>query len=413
MSGKIFKDFTHKMIEQMILFLRIIISLLTFFLVAPIGFIVPKKKRLTIFIGNFKSVFSGNVKYLYLHINHAHQNDCEYYYLAEEPNTFAELAKNGLPVLLFPSIKSIIKLYQANVLVVDNDRWVKNLKYHLLLNCHKVQLWHGVGFKRIDPGRYRNDLLRCIINVLRGRFPKYDLVISTSEFYSKNVFATAFKSKKLVECGYSRNDIFFNEPDELDLLNVDVNCYNKIKDLRRRGYQIILYAPTFRDLGGDALSDNALDIEKLTNFANGNKLHFIFKFHPSPQYRFNLEQQEGITLFDNSKDVYPLLSQIDMMITDYSSIYMDYLLLKRPVVFFPYDYEYYVTQNREIQFDYDWITPGPKCYNQAELENEIVKILIKGEDDYSQKRKEILDLAFKYQDGNSSARIWQYLKEYY
>jgi CDP-glycerol glycerophosphotransferase len=102
-----------------------------------------------------------------------------------------------------------------------------------------------------------------------------------------------------------------------------------------------------------------------------------------------------------------------MLITDYSSIYTDYLLLNRPVAFFAYDYEYYVNQNREIQFDYDWITPGPNCYNQTELEREILKVLINGQDDYIQKRKEIMDLAFKYQDGNSSERIWQCVRDFF
>lgn len=406
-----------KIFEGIGLIFRIIISLFAFILMVPFSYIVPKKKNLIIFIGNLKSNFYGNVKYFYLYVNRYHHKDCEFYFLAEDRNTFDELKMYGLPVIFFPSFKSIFTLYRTKIVIIDNNRWVTKLRFYFLFTSHKVQLWHGVGFKRIDHDlidhRTKRDFLRYCINTLKGRFPKYDLFISTSEFYSKNVFSKAFNYSNMVELGYSRNGIFFQEPDKLSLINTDVENYNKIADLKDQGYKIILYAPTFRDLGGDALTENILDIKRLTDFAYKNKLHFVFKFHPAPQYRFNLEQLKEVTLYDNSKDVYPLLPKVDLMITDYSSIYTDYLLLDRPVIFFPYDYEYYVQQNREIQFDYDWITPGPKCYTQDDLEKEILQILIKNEDGYIQKREEILDLAFKYKDGNSSERIWQYIKKYF
>lgn len=416
MLGKTHKDLPKKILRPVGQLLRIIISLITFCLLVPLGFIIPKKKNLLIFIGNYKSSFSGNVKYLYLYVDRYYHSEYEYYFLAEDHVTFEELKAHKLPVIFFPSFKSIIKFYQANAVFVDNNRWITKLRYFYLFNCHKVQLWHGVGFKRIERefnAPIIKNLLRHCIDTLKGRYPKYDLIISTSKFYTDNVFSKSFNYKKIIECGYPRNDIFFIDPDEKILINTDLKSYKKVVGLHNQGYKIILYAPTFRDLGGDALSDNALDILGLADFARKNKIHFIFKFHPGPEYRFNLEQSKEITLYDNSKDVYPLLSKVDMLITDYSSIYTDYLLLNRPVAFFAYDYEYYVNQNREIQFDYDWITPGPKCYNQTELEREILKVLINGQDDYIQKRKEIMDLAFKYQDGNSSERIWQCVRDFF
>jgi CDP-glycerol glycerophosphotransferase (TagB/SpsB family) len=57
-----------------------------------------------------------------------------------------------------------------------------------------------------------------------------------------------------------------------------------------------------------------------------------------------------------------------------------------------------------------WITPGRKCRTQKELQDEITKILVQGLDDHREKRKEILDIAFKYKDGNSSERLWTFIK---
>ena len=61
----------------------------------------------------------------------------------------------------------------------------------------------------------------------------------------------------------------------------------------------------------------------------------------------------------------------DLLITDYSSIFFDFLLLDRPIVFFPYDLEQYLSQDRAMYFDYEIMTPGPKCRTYDELELQI------------------------------------------
>ena len=104
-------------------------------------------------------------------------------------------------------------------------------------------------------------------------------------------------------------------------------------------------------------------------------------------------------------DIYPLFSVIDLLITDYSAIYTDFLLTKRPVLFFPYDMHKYIKHDRPLQFDYDSITPGPKCFTQNELQEEIESIIIKGNDIHAHKRQEALNKTFKYYDGFSSERI--------
>jgi CDP-glycerol glycerophosphotransferase len=89
---------------------------------------------------------------------------------------------------------------------------------------------------------------------------------------------------------------------------------------------------------------------------------------------------------------------------------MDYLLLDRPIIFYPYDYAKYVKRDRELQFDYDRMTPGPKCLNQGELERELARYLASGEDPYREEREKLLTMAFKYRDGDASKRIWEYIK---
>ena len=115
-----------------------------------------------------------------------------------------------------------------------------------------------------------------------------------------------------------------------------------------------------------------------------------------------------ITIYANDKDAYPFFQMVDVMLTDYSSIYMDYLLLNRPVVFYCPDYDQYVTHNREFQFPYEDMTPGPKCRTQDELHNALKQAAF-ADDGYEKQRLSLLNKAFLHLDGDSSQRIADYL----
>ena len=97
------------------------------------------------------------------------------------------------------------------------------------------------------------------------------------------------------------------------------------------------------------------------------------------------------------------------MITDYSSVYVDYLLLNRPILFFTYDYEYYEKENRGLQYDLKKMAPGPLIYSGKELIESIKNISII-EKEYEHKRN-LLNKEFnKYQDGKSTERLLKFLK---
>ena len=73
-------------------------------------------------------------------------------------------------------------------------------------------------------------------------------------------------------------------------------------------------------------------------------------------------------MIDKDADHYTFLEEADVLVTDYSSIYFDFLLTDKPVVFFDYDLEEYLSDTREMYFDYEAFTPGMKAKNQEELE---------------------------------------------
>ncbi len=411
MSGKTIKKILSALLIVKSCFLRC-------FLILPLAYIVPKRKNLVVFLGH-SGLFVDNSKHLFLYVHTVIKRPVDHYFLIEDKQWFERLKNEGLPVIFHPSARSMLTLLRAKVAVVDRHSWVYDFKYHFMFGSRKVQLWHGVGFKKIERDmpesiEYLKTIRGKIYWWLTSRFPKYELLVSTSEFYTKNVFSTGIKYKKCIEAGYPRNDSMFAEPDRLMLLSADVKSIEKIEAAKQAGHRIVIYAPTFRKNNEENfLSAGTLDLERLSAFGREKKMTFVLKAHINTQLQTKIGELPNVIHYDNGSDVYPALRLTDAMITDYSSIYMDYLLLDRPLIFFPYDYEKYVKENGQPQFDYDWITPGPKCLNQAELEREMSEILEKGKDGYAKRRREILNVAFKHKDGRSSERIWSFISEKY
>ena len=382
--------------------------------------LVPKKKNSILFLGKNSRYFLDNAKYLYNHLVRTNETEIDFSFLTEDKQTFELLKEKNLPVCFYPDFKTAYRLLRTGIAITaDNPSDAHIIKQHFLFGAKKIQLWHGVGFKTIEftmPEIIENmkSIKHRINYFLKCRFPKYDILNSTSAFYTENVFKPAFLPKEIFEGGYPRKDVMFREPDKLDLIETDIENYNKIIEYKNQGYKTILYAPTFRDSRNDPISDGVINLEEWSQYGEKNKIIFILKFHPTPNTNYTeFNKLKNIIIYNNTKDIYPALRNIDLMVTDYSSIYMDYLLINKPVLFFPYDYEKYISKDRNIQFDYNWITPGSKCYNQDELFQEIENVLINNVDDYKEKREEIKNMAFKDPDGNSSKRIWDFIKKKY
>jgi CDP-glycerol glycerophosphotransferase len=149
---------------------------------------------------------------------------------------------------------------------------------------------------------------------------------------------------------------------------------------------------------------------KFDNFLKENKLLFIVKSHSIPAFKDEFDRDmKNLKVYEKTADVYPLFKYIDLLITDYSSIYMDFLHLNRPVLYYVFDLVEYKRDSRTIQFDFDEMTPGPKVENFEELMKMIKHFLIDKNDGFEKKRKRIRNLAFKYKDGKSSERIYKEL----
>ena len=191
---------------------------------------------------------------------------------------------------------------------------------------------------------------------------------SPSGFYSEKI-ASAFhlkeegKEQVLLELGYPRND---------ELVAVtDAACKNMRRTLGiPEGKKVILYAPTWREnqhLPGEGYQFQLPVDFKRWREVLGDEYVILFRAHYFISNSFDFVAFSGF-VYDVSQmdDINPLYLAADVLITDYSSVFFDYANLRRPILFFMYDYEQYKHEMRDFYFDIHML-PGPVLMDQEEV----------------------------------------------
>lgn len=225
-----------------------------------------------------------------------------------------------------------------------------------------INLWHGVPLKKIallDPNLKK--LSRLYFRKIFSE--NYTCILTTSRSLVP-LMAESFHvpESRIKVWGQPRNDNIFRRKDRKTLLN---KIYRDLPEYSRT----VLYAPTFRDQGNVRLFPfRDFDQKCLEEFLEEKNMLLFLRTHIAERasaqpylgrrIRFLGEEQAG--------DVTGILDIFDCLITDYSSIYIDYLLTGHPIVFLPYDREDYLA-DRGMNFDYDQVTPGPQPQTMKEF----------------------------------------------
>lgn len=183
--------------------------------------------------------------------------------------------------------------------------------------------------------------------------------------------------------------------------------------------KVILYAPTWREetQSAEFFPFQDFDSEQLDAFLEKEQAYILVRGHKE-----DIKRADELSRFDVSKmkrvikadqelfpDVYEVLPYVDVLITDYSSIWIDYLLLDRPVVFIPYDLEEY-KKTKGLFLDFEKNAPGYKAGSFSEFVNQISTYLNHPQE-HANWRKEICDMYHTHQDADSSKRIYHLIKE--
>ena len=243
-----------------------------------------------------------------------------------------------------------------------------------------INLWHGVPLKKIallDP-----NLKKAARIYFKKIFSEnYTCILTTShELIPLMARSFAVSEDKIKVWGQPRNDGLFQKNDCREILGQlfpDLPEYTKT----------VLYAPTFRDYGQVQLFPfKDFDQKQLEAFLEEKNMLLFIRTHVAEQGSAAPYLGKRIRFLGNeqAEDVTGILNIFDCLITDYSCIYIDYLLTDKPMIFLPYDRQQYL-DGRGMNFDYDDVTPGPK----PETFNDFLDALSPKEDFWKSERTRV------------------------
>lgn len=241
-----------------------------------------------------------------------------------------------------------------------------------------IETWHGTPLKRlgcdIEVDSNSVNTAQEIHQRYQERVQKMTVLLSPSDFYTEKL-SSAFALKdcgqhvRVIQQGYPRNDFLsrYTQAD-VDAIKASLGVPADKK--------VILYAPTFRD---NQKLDRAysygftleMDFDHLLETL-GEEYVILFRPHYFVASQFDFAKYEGrvfnVAGVDDVNQVY-LIS--DMLITDYSSVFFDYAILRRPILLFMYDLELYQNQLRDFYIDLKEL-PFPILRTQEQLEEAIL-----------------------------------------
>lgn len=335
-----------------------------------IGFL-PVKKNLIFFESYLGKQYSCNPRAIYEYLKE-HNPEYEMFWSVDKKyhQPFEEL---NIPFVNRFSLKWLLLVPRSKFWITNSrmPQWLKKPR-----NTIYLQTWHGTPLKKLALDMKEVHMPGTTTEVYKENFIKesrsWDYLISPNH-YSTTIFRRAFHfQKKILETGYPRNDHLINN-----------NNDSHIKKLKEKlgiplDKKVILYAPTWRDNEffkiGKYKFTLKLDLEQFQRYLGGEYV-LIVRMHYLISNKLDIKPYQNFAFdFSNYDDIRDLYLISDILITDYSSVFFDYLCLKRPIIFFTYDIDTYRDTLRGFYFDIEKDAPGPLVKTVEELVKEIQSI---------------------------------------
>jgi CDP-glycerol glycerophosphotransferase len=375
---------------------------LLFFPLYLISCVIPKNYKIWVFGEYSGNTFADNPKYLYLHINQRNKN-IRAVWLTRKKQIVSEIRSLGFEAYYAYSPLGVYYAMRAGVAICCVDMACDFIGCLFSSKTFYVNLWHGTPLKKIGQdivsGNFRVSKFKSIIKSLlhflkmRRKHPA-DLFICSSALVSKSLqSAFALSENEVAITGYPRNDALFAVADE------------------NSGRKKIIYMPTFRGKIGeivDFFTSYGFDIDLFEEVLSGCNAELWIRLHrynqPNQAMLERIERSQYIHMYQKS-DIYEDLSKFEILITDFSSVYFDFLLLNKPIIFAAFDFDNYINKDREIYYNYDIVTPGPKADNWSEVLS-LLKKSLQNPQEFSAEREAICDTFNLYKDNKSSDRVF-------
>lgn len=311
--------------------------------------LIPKDKNLILFSAWFGEKYADSTMYLFEYM--LQRNTHKVYWFTKNIKVYNQLRKKGIPVLYSKTMEAKWKQSRAIMLLSTVQTFDFNSLY--LNKCIFLDLDHGFPGKPVALAQ-----------------PTVDEKWKTYYYLNlKGLFFYQTASSKFVVDYLSpcydlspQQYIFANKPRIDVLFDEDLQKgKNEIVQELRKKHRIITYMPTHRSCGHIRMQlMEIFDLDSIQKICEENNAIFIIKKH-----FYHRNEKEDLDVYNNiidmtslDLDTQVLLAQTDILITDFSSCFNDYLALNKPIVFYAYDYDEYMSNERDYYWKYEMINAG-------------------------------------------------------
>lgn len=349
------------------------LAYLVCYLIYPFSFLFPRRSNRYAF-GSFRGAFNDNAKYLFIWLSENH-GDADAAWLSTNGDTVRLVRSFGLKAY------NVLSVYGAWYALTSKywffNSYTSDIMFCLSGRAVCVNLWHGIGLKRTDFNTVSGPMGDRFIRKKPKEvffhpesFRRPDYLISSAPFQT-SMFAKAFRipENRCLEFGYPRNAIL------------------RMSDIERRNFvsryepeatmalidrtvdfdEVFIYMPTWRDSQRKVFTQS-MDLNRLNDIMRKKNALLLLKPHANTIVD-GISEFSNISLVGSNVDVYPLLPYTDVLITDYSSILYDYLILPdKGVILYLYDYEEYVSE-RDFYYPFDENVAGKRVNSFEQLVN--------------------------------------------
>lgn len=370
------------------------------------GFI-PRDQNTWLFGGWNGGHFRGNSKQLFLFVKR-HYPDIRAVWITKNRGLADRMTADGLPAAYAYSLDGIWESLRSKYFIVthgigDVTEYVSrggimiNLSHAIypikdMSFGGTVTFWRKIYFRMRDPLRY---------------FRKADYAVTASEFTAPaTMHHYNISRNRVLPLGTPKTDFLLaaNSAPPPSRTAEYAKFYGS-------GKKTILFLPTWRKDHSFSIFNFGFDPSGLNALLEEIDAVIAFSFHPftaTYQQIPDLREFERMICFHESGDEMNfLLRKADMLITDYSALFADFLIYNKPILFAKFDHDGYIRSN-PLYADYGHL-PGPKAENWLELIVHMREILLYGRDEYETRREEMRNLIYPHPDGKACERITQFI----
>ncbi len=351
------------------------------FLYSFVAIFLPRKKRI-IFNSSYNNNFNFNSKYLFLYYLKQKKNTEVFFVINDKSKRHKLIAKHGPYFISNMSIKEKLFILKSSIWITSTME-TPILGVLFRFRRYVINLSHGIVFKNAGISEKNTSILKSVYYFLiRSNFTHFLATSENLRAATAKVYGT--KIENILITGMPRNDV--------------------IKQATREK-RSFLYAPTWRPSSIQyPLPCLPEEEELLIAFLEKNNILLYIRHHPY----FELDEHSSfssssILNFNSSVclDLSLSLNKFQGIISDYSSLFIDALLLDTSLAFYNYDQQLF-EQEVGFLFNYYDYTPGPKVNSLQGLKNYFLSSL---EYKPEQSRENIKNFFFDDTSGRYSEKL--------